>query len=1160
MRKWVRYKWKWALTCSKAPFDDTAAARRRAALKLRHRIRALEGRRYRGWHLRRIVRGLPKQVQRAILINHAVAYSAKSPFGDSSARWDSDSMAVGMDNRCSACISDKVEHFEDLRPCDRIIKGFGGTQTTNVMIGTLKWTVLDDDEQRHTWRIPNSYFVEHAKVRLLSPQHWSQTLRRQGNPGAYECSDDRSCVMVWGDKGQYRKTIPIDRSNNVFTFDLAPGFSRYMAYCATCETTFEEDTDDPTCFEDDLVMDATMVSDDELEDDEYDLSDDQTIPTYHREGETNGMDQPSGQDLRQTPQTFDLNKDNYNDVEPVRIEDDEEDKQPTNVSAEFLKYHLKFNHCSPRRIQAMAKRGDLPKRLATCDIPVCTACLYGKSTRRKWRNKASKNKKNVRSVTKPGQVVSVNMMQTNVPGLIAQSSGFLTKERYKVATVFVDHYSGFSYTHYQKSTDVKETLEAKEAFERLAASHGVTVLHYHADNGTFAARGFTDACYKKQQGITFAGVNAHHQNGRAEARIKHLTDQARTMLLHAAKRWPEAVNTHLWPYAIRMANDSLNATPWLQDKKLRTPLEMFSGSNVGVNPVHWHHFGCPAFVLDKNMQVGKRPKGGKWMGRAQMGIYLGQSPQHARSVALILNLQTGRVTPEFHVKMDSKFHSVKNLMRQDRVRVRWMEAAYFTGKELNTGKGQQAVPSKQQVPAQSNLPVSTKKRKKKRNQQVPASEGALAPIDPPVGEPQDEPPEAQDQQPEQPAPAPEPAAHDAANNNCAPRRSGRQRSAPVRLIEVMTAEIADQDIPFELFSMQAMFPEPTEPNDIIAMKASNDPDTMYYHQAMKQPDAKEFKEAMIKEVQDQLDADVLVLTKRTDIPKGKTILPAVWQMKRKRDIKTRKVKKWKARMNIDGSRMIKDRDYDLTYAPVASWGIIKLLLALTLTLNWHTVQLDFVLAFTQAPVERELYMDMPKGIEIEGINTADYCFKLEKNTYGQKKAGRVWNQYLVKKLEECGFEQSIIDECVFYKGSMIYVLYTDDSIIAGPDRNEINETIDLMKTKLELTVEGDLKDFLGVNIEKKDGGFWLTQPQLISQILEALRLKKDDTNIKATPMVWTKILGKEKESPEFNRDFNYRWVIGKLACCASMQQIFVSTKTSTCKRNPTHWPVPCGFS
>ena len=127
--------------------------------------------------------------------------------------------------------------------------------------------------------------------------------------------------------------------------------------------------------------------------------------------------------------------------------------------------------------------------------------------------------------------------------------------------------------------------------------------------------------------------------------------------------------------------------------------------------------------------------------------------------------------------------------------------------------------------------------------------------------------------------------------------------------------------------------------------------------------------------------------------------------------------------------MIKNRDYDRTYAPVASWGIIKLLLALVLTLGWHTVQIDYVLAFTQAPVERELYMQIPKGIEAEGGNPADYCFKVNKNTYGQKQGGRFWNQFLVKKLEECRFQQSKVDDCIFYQGKMIYVLYTDESII-----------------------------------------------------------------------------------------------------------------------------------
>ena len=51
-------------------------------------------------------------------------------------------------------------------------------------------------------------------------------------------------------------------------------------------------------------------------------------------------------------------------------------------------------------------------------------------------------------------------------------------------------------------------------------------------------------------------------------------------------------------------------------------------------------------------------------------------------------------------------------------------------------------------------------------------------------------------------------------------------------------------------------------------------------------------------------------------------------MKRKRDIKTRKVKKYKARLNVDVSRMRYGVDYEETYAPVASWRAIRMILAL----------------------------------------------------------------------------------------------------------------------------------------------------------------------------------------------------------------------------------------
>ncbi len=84
----------------------------------------------------------------------------------------------------------------------------------------------------------------------------------------------------------------------------------------------------------------------------------------------------------------------------------------------------------------------------------------------------------------------------------------------------------------------------------------------------------------------------------------------------------------------------------------------------------------------------------------------------------------------------------------------------------------------------------------------------------------------------------------------------------------------------------------------------------------------------------------------------------------------------------------------------------------------------------------------------------------------------------------------------------MYVLYTDDSLLAGPDRNEIDQIIEELQTKakLAITVEGDLADFLGVNIERRSNGtIHMTQPHLIDQILDDLRLNDDSVKDKGTP-------------------------------------------------------------
>jgi hypothetical protein len=78
--------------------------------------------------------------------------------------------------------------------------------------------------------------------------------------------------------------------------------------------------------------------------------------------------------------------------------------------------------------------------------------------------------------------------------------------------------------------------------------------------------------------------------------------------------------------------------------------------------------------------------------------------------------------------------------------------------------------------------------------------------------------------------------------------------------------------------------------------------------------------------------------------------------------------------------------------------------------------------------------------------TKSYVLKVHRNIYGQKQASRVWNKYLVNKLtKEVGFVQSQVDKCVFYKGKMMYTLYTDNSILAAPDLKEIDDIIKQMQ-------------------------------------------------------------------------------------------------------------------
>ena len=1107
----------------------------------------------------------------ALLATSALAMSSQTEgcLSQRIATFDTDSNAIGVDNRCSACISnDPSDFISELKPCNRSIKGFGGARTQGVMTGTLKWRWCDDTGKVHAFVIPNSYYVKSSEGRLLSPQHWAKSLHDKSKHGTGEFTDHKSCTMYWQNR-KYSLTIPLTSSTNVANIYMAPGYDKYAMYCKTAEVVDNAEADHAVIIAHTAEIEAGVSN------------------TFTEGGEKREISEERfWKQHPDHPQTCEFNLNGPKSEETKINHKPRHGDTMSKHTHDMLKLHHRLGHIPFRKIQLLAKQGSLPKEYQKCDIPVCTSCEYAKMGRRPWRGKPSQANPPETKRLVPGEVVSVDQLVSPTHGLIAQMTGILTGERYKYATVFVDQASRMGYVYMQKTATADETIKAKMAFELHAKTHGVKIQAYHADNGIFKAKAWVNHCNLRDQALTFAGVNAHHQNGIAERRIKEVQNMARTMLIHAAHRWAECITANLWPYAILMANDVINNCPSMQDDQKRSPEQIFTNSKVVMNPKHFQTFGCPVFVLDNALQ--QSAPFHKWKERSKVGIYLGKSPTHGRNVALVLSRETGHVSPQFHVRFDPSFHSVM----QGAFTSKWQERAGFLNKEAGAQKSKAETSS-------ATSGANQKGRKRKMAQQetpdIPLNEGGM--LDPeggtrthlefkeglpdPEGARQERdhttdkrsdgaaaPNRRQIRQPNmrKRLKTPKKVGQSTKNALKTSGRSGGKLVTPPgvrskdqttqipqqdntagephdQTLMIMTTEIIEctkDGVMGELLCLEALFPNGKdeynlmlmEDNPLLAFKATSDPDTMYHHEAMREPDKEHFKQAMVKEVKDQMDNGNFSIVHVSQVPKDKTILPAVWQMKRKRDIKTRKVKKYKARLNIDGSRMQKGIHYDQTYAPVASWKSIRLLLIMVAKYGWHSKQLDYVLAFPQAPVEKEIYMKIPKGFKMsDGFNSEEHVLKLHRNVYGQKQAGRVWNQYLVDKLvNKLKFKQSEVDECVFYRGKTMYVLYTDDSLLAGPDKNEIDQIVkDLKEAQLNITDEGNIEDFLGVNISmKKDGTIHLTQPHLIDQVINDLGLTQENVKVKGTPAMSSQILRRDETGAEFDNSFNYRSVVGKL--------------------------------
>ena len=89
-----------------------------------------------------------------------------------------------------------------------------------------------------------------------------------------------------------------------------------------------------------------------------------------------------------------------------------------------------------------------------------------------------------------------------------------------------------------------------------------------------------------------------------------------------------------------------------------SPLELFTNVRSDHSSLdRLHIWGCPGYVLEPKLQTNGASIP-KWDKRSRLGQFLGFSPHHSTKVAMMRNVATGNISPQFHVVFDDHFETV----------------------------------------------------------------------------------------------------------------------------------------------------------------------------------------------------------------------------------------------------------------------------------------------------------------------------------------------------------------------------------------------------------------------------------------------------------------------------------------------------------------------
>ncbi|GJW65437.1 putative ribonuclease H-like domain-containing protein [Tanacetum coccineum] len=259
-------------------------------------------------------------------------------------------------------------------------------------------------------------------------------------------------------------------------------------------------------------------------------------------------------------------------------------------------------------------------------------------------------------------------------------------------------------------------------------------------------------------------------------------------------------------------------------------------------------------------------------------------------------------------------------------------------------------------------------------------------------------------------------------------------------------------------------------------------------QALKEP-------SLVEAMQDELlQFKLLKVWTLVDLPRDKWAIGTKWVFRNKKDERGIVVKN-KARLVAQGHTQEEGIDYDEVFAPVARIKAIRLFLAYDSFKDFVVYQMDVKSAFLYGKIEEEVYVCQPPSFEDPDFPNKVY--KVEKAIYGLHQALRAWYETLLTYMMDNGF--------------------------TGKELSPEFEK--LMHDKFQMSSMGELSFFLGLQVQQKSDGIFLSQDKYVAEILK----KFEFVNVKtaSTPIEPNKALIKDEEAEDVDVHL-YRSMIGSL--------------------------------